>query len=463
MEHYKVTSNPRNLVRGLVLGVVGALALLSGCISANLEQPKETQQPVNVSKDQGYRADIQELADRIKAEHPRPFRFITEADFDELVSARIGDMSPGSTDREFLWALNEILAAIECGHSKLPYFSQENALIEAEDRFPVDVRFVNDRLLIIDPLINKNVLKKGDEIVAINGQSVHALRNDIFRHIQAEGVATHRKNHDFNAHATSYLTYALSFPSAYAVTLVDNNTPVALQPLQDFEFQPLIHPNNPCQDTLCYRVDDISNSGVMAIHSFEYYGDSGQIFADYVDTSLADIVDNDRSALIIDIRFHNGGSGRAGAYILRRLASRPFNYFGGMTDKRASDAMFELQMPVDSGLDVPVYLIVDGWTVSSAPHFAALFKEHKMGTIVGEPMGGNKSTNDGKQRFKSSVNGVEYTIARMRFDIDAPSQSLEKPVQPDIVLSYTSEDILNGEDSMMHFVQSLIVKAKTEK
>lgn len=450
-----LSQNP-NMSQFLFIGIIGAFAVLSGCAFGQPDPPTRTEEKVISSEVQRHKADIQELADRIKMEHPRPFRFISEADFDILVSSRIDAMSSKATKREFLWAFSEILSSIQCGHSRLPYFNQENALIEAEERLPLDVRFVGDRLFVLTPLTNEERLSKGDEIATINGRSVNELRADIFRHIQAEGVAPNYKVHAFNYYANSYMTYALGFPPEFRVTLVDDETPIQLRPLTDFEFKPLFHPNDPCQDRLCYRVDQATNTGIMTIHSFAYYGEKGQILTDFVDTSIADITENSRSALVVDIRFHDGGSGNAGAYILRRIAKAPFTYFGENADRQASPDLLEVQIPVDVGLDMPVFLIVDSDTVSSAPHFAALFKEHQMGTIVGEAMGGNKSTNDGSQSFRSSAHGIEYKIARIRFDVEAPGQSLDEAVQPDVSLSYSVSDVLNGEDSMMKYVLGIV-------
>lgn len=461
----KLLNESKNSQRVLFasIGLLAAACSLPSCTTAQppvekAEKAKETQA---LSEDlRTYRAGLQELADRIKAEHPRPFRFISEDEFDRLVAERVEDMTAGATYRDFMWALSEVLSSIKCGHSSLLFFNQENALINVSERFPVDVRFVNDRLYVLDPLKNSDRLTKGDEIVAINGQTVSDLRETIFKHIRHEGVSESYRNHAANYYATSYITYALNFPARYEVELRGENRAVNLSPLDSFEFKKPIHPKAPCQEELCYRVEEEANAGIMTIRSFAYYGERGQVFSDFVDEALNDVVTNDRAALIIDVRGNGGGSGYAGSYILRRLAETPFAYWSDETDTRGPEGLFDIQRPKDVGVDVPVYLLVDGNTTSATPHFAALFKEHHMGIIVGEPMGGNKSTNDGAITFSSSVHGIEYRIARMRFDVKADSQPIDEAVQPDIRLYYTVEDILDGEDSMLEHVLMMISDKK---
>jgi len=442
-----------------LVSALGALALISaGADASQTGSTSQTEQAVNLTV-ADYRTDLLELADRIRQEHPRPFRFISEDDFNALVTQKVGALDTSTTQRDFLWAFSEILSSIQCGHSRMPYFNQENALIEIEERFPVDVRFLDDRLYVLDGLSNAATLQLGMEITSINGRSVEDIRANLFRHIQAEGVATTTKNHVFNVYATSYLTYELGFAEHYTLTTAQHENSIALTPLTAFEFRPIIHPEIQCQNTLCYAVDQASNVGILTLRTFAFYGDQITRFTRFVDEALTDLTTNNRSSLIIDLRSNDGGSGLAGAYLLRRLAEAPFPYFVPPTDPRARNELQAIQQPVDVGVDLPVYLLVDGNTVSSAPHFVAIFQAQNMGTVLGEPMGGNQSTNDGKQAFTSATQGVQYSIATMRFDVHAPGNDLNQAIQPDIALSYTLEDLLHGEDSMM---QATLERARGE-
>jgi hypothetical protein len=89
-----------------------------------------------------YQADIDLLASRIKEEHPRPFRIISEPDFDAIVAEAKASIRPDHAQRDTLWAFSRILTSLGCGHTRQFYFNQENSLIKPEDRFPVDVRYV---------------------------------------------------------------------------------------------------------------------------------------------------------------------------------------------------------------------------------------------------------------------------------------------------------------------------------
>ena len=396
-----------------------------------------------------YRAELDLLAQRIKEEHPSPFRVISESEFDSLVSKAKADLRPEHAKRDTLWAMSEIIGSIGCGHSKLFYFVAEDQLINPEDRFPVDVRYVDGSLYVFDPLANAGRVSVGDEIRFINGRDVDEIMDEVYRHISGDANFPFAKRHLFNVSATSYLTYALDFPESYSLTLEGQTKPISLKALESFRHAPIISPKQPCQDNLCYRVDETTNAGLLTLRSFAYYGDSGAEFAEFINTSFDDLIDNQRDALIIDIRDNQGGSGLAGAYVLRRIADMPFTYFTQESDPRAAEGLFDLQLPADMTFERPTYVLANGHTFSSVPHFAAVAKANDFAVLVGETLGGNHATFDGKLRFASDLTGAEYFVARMPFVVEAGDADPMDPLRPDIAIPYTVEETLSREDRML--------------
>ncbi len=398
---------------------------------------------------EAMREDLRELASNIKANHPRPFRIITEEDFDALIASKVASLDENATRSDLMWAMSEILASIGCAHSRMSFFNQEERLIEVSARFPVDVRMHGGRLYVMDPLSNFEHVSKGEEIVSINGISVPQLTQEIFTHISSDADLPNIKGPSFNIYATGYLTYALDFPSTYQVRLRGGAEPITLNPLEDFENRPVISPLADCQDRLCYHVDEERNIGIMTIRSFDYYGADGQQFADFTTSVFDDLGSEGRSGLLIDTRGILGGAGYVGSYLLRHLTDKPFDYYDALaSDPRGDASLFVPQLPIATQFDGPAFILMDGMTVSALPHFYALAKHNGIATLIGEPAGGGKSTTDGKVQLTASNSGIEYTVARMRFDVAAPSLSIEEAVRPDILVPYSLEDILDRTDIM---------------
>ncbi|MEO0422551.1 MAG: S41 family peptidase [Pseudomonadota bacterium] len=426
-------------------------ATLLGSIAA---QPIATEVPENAQTEEvqrvaGYRADIRELRDRIKAEHPRPFRTLTEAEFDTLVQAELDALEQTSTRADFLWAMSKVIAAIGCGHSKLPYFNQQDAEISIEQRFPINVRFHAGRLYVVDAKNNGQSLSKGDEIVRINGTPVARLREEIFARMASDVHLPNSKEAMSNFYSTSYLTYALGFPEQYAVTLRGQAQSILLDPMTEWEPDPILRPNDVCREELCYEKDEARNIGIATLRSLAFYGgERGDYFQQWWAGVMGDLQTNRRGGLLIDMRGVLGGSGTAGSYMLRHLTSEPFAFYAENSDPRGREGLFLEQQPIGKGFDGQVYILMDGLTLSAVPHFLALAQANDIATLVGAPAGGGKSTNDGKRRFTSTHESVEYSIARMIFEVQAPQLTAVEAVQPDIALSYSLVDTLDRSDSM---------------
>jgi hypothetical protein len=448
------------------LPLLGLTCLLVACAPdqpANQMQASESSAasstPVQNEGLSPFQAEIDQLAQQIKTEHPAPFRVIEEAQFDALVSDLKSQIRPEYAKRDTLWAFSELLASIGCAHTGLFYFNAQEKLIDTAQRFPVDVRYLDGSLYVFDPLVNDGIVSVGDTIKTINGRNVDDIVAEIYRHISADANLPYLKRHLFNVSATSYLTYALDFPESYTLTLDGQDEAQELQPLDSFSHAPIVSPAHTCQVNLCYRVDDATDTGIMTIRSFAYYGASGAEFAEFVDNAFDDLITQDRDNLIIDIRDNQGGSGLAAAYVLRHLADAPFAYFSDRSDPRGNESLFDMQRPDDVNYDGPTYILVNGNTMSSAPHFAALAKANDMAVLIGEPLGGNHATYDGKIELSAETLDAPYFIARMPFIVEAGDADPLAPLRPHVEIPYTVEELLTREDKMLDAVLNKIRNA----
>ena len=443
------------MLRTVLSGSVMAIALATA--PAYALQNTETAIATAPSTVAGYHADLRELGARIKAEHPRPFRVITEEDFDALIEAEIDRLNEDATRADFLWAMSHLIASIGCGHSALPFFNQQDAEIEVGQRFPAKVRFHDGRLYITDPLANADRLNVGQEIVAVNGIPVPTLREEIYSRITADVHLPNGKDQVANVYATSYLTYATGFPEQYAVTLRGQSEPIALAALTEFSPDPILSPLDACQDELCYERDEARNIGIATLHRIDYYGgERADAFVAWWAEVMDDLSANDRDGLLIDMRGILGGSGNAGSYMLRHLSKEPFEFYSENSDPRGRESLFLTQQPIDDGFDGEVYILIDGLTFSAAPHLFAIAQANGIATLIGEPAGGGKSTNDGKLRFTSTNEDVEYFIARMIFEVEAPQTGIDEAVRPDIALTYSLDDTIKRTDTMREHAIELL-------
>jgi hypothetical protein len=71
-----------------------------------------------VIDDTAWRADITETATTIREHHPRPFRTVSEDDFDRTLEALLRDV-PNLADKEIIVRLAALVALVDDGHTRL--------------------------------------------------------------------------------------------------------------------------------------------------------------------------------------------------------------------------------------------------------------------------------------------------------------------------------------------------------
>lgn len=400
-----------------------------------------------------HRAEIVALADNLRTLHPQPFASLSEAAFVALTDRLVAGVDEQTSRRDMLWAYSELAASIGCGHTSLGFFNQEDALIPAAARFPVDVTFVDGRLLVVDPLVNGTLLSKGDEITAINGRPADALVAEALRHISSDAHNPHYRTGLFRLYATSYLTYAAGFPERYSVTVAGNPVPLELTALDKFQHRPVLSSRAICQETLCLDrpVDGVA---LMTIRSWAFYGDRQPIFRKYIDESLASLREEAPKALIIDIRNNLGGSGFAAAYLLRHLVQTEFGYFH--PDSSGAEMLKRPLAPIETGWSGTVIVLSDELTHSTSGHFLSLVKAHGAALIVGRASGAGSEVHDNSKSFVSQYSGIEYKIATSTFSTDTPGCPASASVAPDVLVPLTPDAVLADQDAILEFALSLV-------
>lgn len=397
--------------------------------------------------------ELRTLSEQLRTVHPDPFAVISAQDFEALTEKLVSRIDAKTTQADQLWNFSRLLAAVGCGHTNLGFFNQEDSLIEPDERFPVDVRFVGKRLFVIDPLVNSDRVALGVEIESINGLSVMDLRETIFDHIAADHYNRGAQTSYANAYATGYLTYALSFPKSYAVTVQGSGTATVLRPLTTFRHRPLIDPGNPCQETLCLHLGS-DGIAVMTIRNWDFYGERIADFEQFVDDSFRTLAEQQLERLIIDVRGNLGGSSSATAYLLRHLAETPFTYFA--KNSAGNPALKDLLEPSALQFDGKVFILANSQTGSSTGHFLALIKEHELATLIGSPSGAGSRVHDNKRRFTSEVSELRYRIARNTFTAATPELGEVTVVEPDIALGMTVADLLTDQDTVLARARLLV-------
>ncbi|MEO1651972.1 MAG: S41 family peptidase [Bacteroidota bacterium] len=399
-----------------------------------------------------YLADLDSLVKTMIEVHPSPYEFTSKEAFWEVIDQKKKAIRENTTFAEFLWMCSEVIAQLKCAHSGLGWFNQEDEVLPIALRFPVEGRFINEKLYVTEPWENKAQIRPGEEILSINGVKVSEIKAKIYRHINSQGNNTTYKKSLTNTYFTAYMAYALGFPKSYRLLLKGRDQAIRLQSMNSFQPQPIVHPDDPCQDRLCLRVDEGKNTAILSIRTFSYYGDQFPTFKSFVDQSFKEINKQKVKHLILDLRLNDGGPSDAGIYLMRYLSPEPFRYFA----ESAFDEKKELISPFPLRFKGNTYFLMDGFAVSTAAHFLSIAKHLKLGKLIGEEVNGNQLCFGGQKKFFLPHTGIHYYVSRYRYLADAPETPLDQSLPPDLRVTQGIEDYLNGKDTVMEYAQKLI-------
>ena len=405
---------------------------------------------------QAFKADLDAMGRKLAKVHPNAFKFITEEAFWQLIEAKKALITDFTTYGQFIWHCSEIIASVNCSHTSIGGFYQEWAMLPPLLRFPLRVRWIEDRLYVIDAGHHADQVAIKDEILRINGVQVEDLIHDIYQHIPSQGYIETSKRHDFNTWSAGMIPYALNFPPSYQVVVRGRDQPIQLSTTSapDEAYNSPFIP--PCPERLCLDPLPDEKTAVLTITSFNYYWWSAlDYFQDFIDKSFEEIYDKGIENLIIDVRFNGGGSQQASIHLLRYLVKQPFIYY--------SRSLFDQDQgqhkPFDNRFKGTLYFLIDGNGNSTTGHFMSIVKDLGLGTIIGEELGSNQFCTAGQTICRLPNSGLEYYVANATFESSAKALPDETGILPDHYVSQHIDDFLNNVDAVMAFALALIKKA----
>jgi tetratricopeptide (TPR) repeat protein len=397
-----------------------------------------------------YKKDLDELGKRLATTHPNVFKFISEKDFWKLIEEKKNLITAKTTFAAFMWHCDEIIASVNCSHTSVSGFYQEMEMLPVELSFPLQTRWINEQLFVIDPMNNESKVNLKAEITSINGIPVNDLLKKIYRHLPSQGYIETTKRHLFNVWSTCFIPYAMNFPATYTITLKGSEKPIALNTAQE---KKMLH-NDPsiqhCNKNLCLEFLHNDKTALLTIGSFDYYKfrDSYQYFKDFIDSSFLEINSKKSKNLIIDVRRNGGGSSSASIHLLRYLVDKPFTYSSNVQIKGKNELVEgeESVTPYDNGYDGKLYFLIDGVGNSTTGHFMSIVKVLKLGTIIGEELGSNQFCTGGGKTLRLPHTKLVYSVAEDTFESMATTLPDETGILPDIYVTQSVEDYLNKID-----------------
>jgi tetratricopeptide (TPR) repeat protein len=410
-----------------------------------------------------YIKDLEQLGQKLLAIHPHALKFITKDQFWKNIEAKKILITEKTTYGEFAWHCNAIIASIGCSHTAASTMQNDYhvlSMLPIEHSFPLQIRWIDKQLFVVNPMNNSDNIKVKDEILSINGVETGKLISDIYDHIAAQANIQTYKRQYFNTYFAALIPYALGLPNTFEIVVKENSGSIKLHKAQKMATE-LYDPSiNSCLKDLCLEILD-GKTAVLTISSFNYYEwNNYTVFKSFLDSSMHKINSKKIKNLIIDVRYNRGGSQYPSIYLLQHLMDKPFTYyskaeFEGKTDKLYGE---EIIYPFENRFKGKVYFLIDGNGNSTTGHFMSLVKAHNLGTIIGEELGSNQFCTAGQTLCRLNNTKLVISVANNIHISTATKLPDEKGIIPDFYVTQSLDDYLNKVDVVKNYTLKLIGK-----
>ncbi len=455
---------------------------------------------------QGLKEDFELIKKMVLDVHPGTYRYNNKEDIQYALDELENKFSEPLTHQEAYLGISKLTAQLKCDHTKAGFNNQGkviNSIIHHQaDKIPFTFVWLDNDMLVLQNASKNELLQRGTKVLAINQIPVIDIRNEIIKHVGADGATDNNRVYktQVNGYDFRYNAFDIFYPLLYPV----NNQSITLEIQQAnqqetsfvevstltredrFEILAERYESFPKTRDDMWKYEVLSeNTAMLTLNSFGLYGWKAMTI-DYK-AFLAEAFENIRARkiehLIIDIRENNGGNdeiakelfsylsqsdfqfereGRT-RYIhfpeslkphIRTWGDSPWYYHLNPKNPETQDGYYIFKEHFSSRPSKNTkkifkgksYLITSSANTSLAFYTAYRFKYQNIGKVIGQETGGNLNDINGGQI-------IFLTLPNSGIEIDFPvmggfsiSKQANTGVQPDIMIEYNIDDIINHTD-----------------
>ncbi len=445
----------------MILRISIVIAFAHLWLSQSIGQPLSREQVLE---------DLNELQTELEKFHAGYTRYTYKQQLDDLFEKLKSETAETSV-LDFYKNVTLITSKIRCGHTRASLPNEATRELEISNTFlPFTVSILNGKLYVyrsLDP-----TLQPGNEIISINNLSIPDILDMIFEHHSSDGFIKSGKTRitEFYFHYYFHL-YLANGASSFRIVLTNpHETTVTVSGKSWDEMEKIRHqfPSRATMELEHFEDYSYFKIGTFGASSLKRNGFN---YKSFLADSFRQLKDQNVKNLILDLRGNGGGTDEFGALLVSYLLSESFGYFERIevTDDYKSygrirkTEKFNL-MTSHSGLSEryvqrnnfggKLYLLVDGWTFSTAADVVSVIDNANRALIVGEETAGGRfgNTSGVSESLVLSNSKIRINLPMWKYTT-ALSEEVDdgRGVIPDVQIIPTIQQVLHGEDIALKY------------
>jgi len=456
--------------------------------------------------------DLAFVKEKILETHQSPFMYTSEASFEEAMHQAALLCSTGLNYYQFSRVLARTLKVLKDSHTYVDYKSLIDPYTNAGGYYlPFTIYSIDDKLYCVKDELD--VIDKGSRITRIAGLSAEKCADVVLEYAVTEGNSIHgeRRIRDgiFNAILPTYLQIdsiceICFIPPGSTDTLCANYSAMTRDEIKamrkqenkDLKGNRFIKKHGAVYK---FEIIDSLDLGILRIGSFTY--GKGSTYQKFLKKSFKQAKKEKLEHLVIDLRDNTGGKSNRAELLLSYLAPGKINLPANIIAKQSPTAQernnksfkgfnkFMLNHVMRKNEEVENYLSMihlpngevdtlyyrephstskwkyggelflwmNGRSASASVNTAACFRREGLGLILGEPcLGPETGTWGNPSQIKLPNTGLAINLSTIRFNADNSFRTILEPVQPDIWIDWTPQDLQLEEDPFRKSILNLL-------
>ncbi len=425
--------------------------------------------------------DLAFFSEKLTSIHPLFLDKAVRSTWENNLSAMRKSLKDSMTQNEFYLLLAPSLASLNDGHSyfRMPFDQRAQYTKAGGLAFPFFVDIVDSKIFIAQYCGEDSTLfSGGEEIIRINGIGSADMVFEMQKLFGGSSIASRQKAVADNFRFYIWMIYGFEKEYELVIKNKQNQTSqVSVSGITSEQFQRNIKRFTPLKNELySFSIDNVHKTSILKIKSF------GQLesFCAFADSAFAVITKNKIENLIVDIRGNGGGRSVVVDSLMNYLTDKTYTQYRKIEIRVSPElkerykekypdryesinnyAIDDLVVP-DMNLTLPsnnklrfagnLFLLTDKTSSSAAATFAGIFKELKLGVIIGEETGGTIGYYGDYWDISTPNTIITFCIAPKRF-IQYGGTDLDRGVIPDQL-------IINSGNSIINFAYNLIEKQR---
>jgi hypothetical protein len=406
------------------------------------------------------KADLRFLQTRLEKMHPGLYRYATRAEITGLFDSLHRVIRRPMNEQQFLSLLMLVQARIRNGHTMFLPGEGASAYNLFLGRFlPFDVRMIGGRMLITQNYSADSLIGRGTEIIQIDGVSPAEVWRQLMAKQVRDGYNDTYPEWILDHYFSSYYGIVFGQPKEFKLGIRNSSGDTATVLIRALTrdsigyFRRMRYPDEvEIRPAITLREIPATKAAVLTVRTFNLVNMKsryGQWYLQAVDSVIHQVLLNEDSVVVLDLRDNQGGDFSAPCFLLARLIAKPTQFLVEGPESK-------LIRPARESFSGRLVVLVNGGSFSSTVMLAATLKRDRRAVFVGEETGGNPVIITGDpEEVVLPHSGISCQISTKTFQITAGVNTghglmPEYPVKPE------AGDWLTGRDRAMEKAERLV-------